>query len=134
MVRLLWILCLFQFFIMLKIATINVRGINDLSKRNFLFRKLLKSQFDIICLQEVFGTPDRARLWQQEWPGQSLWNSRGTSSAGVAILFNPKIKPELSEFETDFNGRVLAINVELQGLKLRLINRSFRSFRRSRPP
>ena len=107
---------------MLKIATLNVCGIADKQKRNFLFQKILKSDIDIMALQEVHCTSSRVKLWEQEWPGKCLWNFGGPNDAGVAILFNPKLKTELSDKDGDFNGRALAITIESLGLKFRLIN------------
>ena len=113
---------LFVFFTMLKLATVNVNGINDKRKRHFVFHTLMNSGFDIFALQEVHCNSERAELWKEEWPGESIWRPGGTDRAGVAVLFHPKIQPKLSELDGDFNGRVLAINVNVDNLEFRLVN------------
>ena len=95
---------------------------NNDSKRNFIFQKLLRANLDIIALQEVHCNSERAALWKQEWPGQSWWGPGGVNTAGVALLFHPRITPKLTDFYGDFNGRSIAITVDIYGLKFRLIN------------
>ena len=107
---------------MLRILTLNVQGLNDKMKRDYLFQELLRGRYDIIALQEVHCTRLKAAQWETEWPGQSFWHSRTHDSGGVAVLFKPNLETVIEDVDMDFNGRVLALSIKVQSASFRLIN------------
>ena len=109
-------------FTMAKILSINVQGMNDPVKRAEIFRLLLSDFHDLYCLQETHCGVDTVDLWQLEWPGISFWQ-RGTShSKGVSILLHPNSNVTASDLNTDFDSRIISLNVQSQNSNFRLIN------------
>ena len=60
--------------------------------------------------------------WEKEWPGISKWNTHTSKSAGVAILFHPKLDVEILDTQMDFNGRVFQLTVKMQNYTFQILN------------
>ena len=106
----------------LKLSTINVDGLRAPKKRAHTFNYFLNEGLDIIALQETHCTNADLENWKKEWPGLSVWNTYSNRAAGVAILFNPKLKIEIIDTEMDFNGRVIQLTVIMDGNKFQIVN------------
>ena len=52
---------------LIKIATFNVNGLNDNTKRKCIFNYLQQKSFDVMLLQETHSTFNVAKLWEMEW-------------------------------------------------------------------
>jgi len=77
----------------MKIATINVRGLNDFKKQEKLdlFCKLEK--YDIVFIQEShINTLEKAALFDKVCGGKTFWSFGTNQSCGVAIHFRPNLK------------------------------------------
>ena len=86
----------------LKLTTLNADGLHAPGKRVFTSNSLLQEGHDIIALQEIHCENNDMYLWGKEWPGLSKWNTYSTRSAGVAILFNPKLNVENNRYSNGF--------------------------------
>ena len=106
----------------LKLSTINVDGLHAPKKRAHTFNYFLNEGLDIIALQETHCTNADLENWKKEWPGLSVWNTYSNRAAGVAILFNPKLKIEIIDTKMDFNGRVIQLTVIMDGNKFQIVN------------
>ena len=105
--------------------TLNVYGIRNPQKRELVFRYLENSQADIIFLQETFADVDREAQWTTEaklWT--TFWNSSGQiQNAGVAVFIKKRNhKINIKELTKDKEGRKIIVTIEIDGIKLRLIN------------
>ena len=58
---------IFRYFLNVKIATLNCRGLNDDIKRNLLFQKFRQSDITIFCLQETKLNLDKEFQYMNEW-------------------------------------------------------------------
>ena len=105
---------MFACLTMLKLTTLNVQGMNNPQKRNFIFQLFLNERFDIICLQETHCPATSIDQWSAEWPGESFWNKGTSHSCGVAILFRPGLVASISNIDMDFNGRYLSLQVKIE--------------------
>ena len=103
------------------IASINVRGLRDPLKRSAIFNSL-RSKYDIIFLQEIFGTPSDSDPWGREWEGKFIFNMFSTREAGVAILFRPNLDLEIKSTKFDDSGRLLQAHVVIEQTDLNLVN------------
>ena len=116
---------IFQYFLNVKIATLNCRGLNDDIKRNLLFQKFRQSDITIFCLQETKLNPDKEFQYMNEWDkGPSFFNSVKGGKCGTAILFNTKniiVKKSIM----DEIGRVISLDICIDGKVLHLINTYF---------
>ena len=72
----------------LKIASLNVRGIGNNTKRREVFNWLRSKKFSIYMLQEVHCSENTADLWACEWGYKTLFGCCSSNKAGVSILFN----------------------------------------------
>ena len=112
-------------FTNLKIGTINCRGLNDHAKRTAIFEVLKNSKLSIIFLQETKLNPFKHSKIEHEWHNKNiLLNSIPGGKSGTAILFN---SPNIQCFNklTDYDGRIIATDVEIFGNVFHLVNTYF---------
>ena len=108
-------------FAMLNVATINVQGLRDHRKRQGVFQSLQLGRCDIIALQETHADHSVISTWQNEWPGLSCWSAASPTSAGVALLFSQNLNISILCEQSDTQGRVLRVSVELDQNKLQFL-------------
>ena len=105
-----------------RFATYNVRGLRDNEKRVAIFKQIINSNFSVIALQETHCTSDVKEQWKDEWPGVSEWSIGPSDSAGVAILFHPKLDAEIINLFEPIPSRIMRLNVKLGKNKLQVLN------------
>ena len=111
----------------LHVASLNVRGLNDRSKRLFVFDLFKNSSYSIICLQETktqFGDENEIR---RDWHNRKIFinSSRGeNSNGGTIVLFNSDCICILDTIMTP-DGRCIAIDIEIDGNRFHIINTYF---------
>uniref|UniRef100_R4GAU6 Reverse transcriptase domain-containing protein n=1 Tax=Anolis carolinensis TaxID=28377 RepID=R4GAU6_ANOCA len=104
----------------LKIYSNNVNGINEPQKRNKIFNKFKKLEYDIISLQEVHIKQGHAKLLTQPKLGQEFHSLDFQKKRGVVTYISPNISAELS-FK-DNEGRILGVMIKLENLKILICN------------
>ena len=73
----------------IKVASLNVRGINDSIKRKLLFETFKNSGITIILLQETKIDPSQHLEISNEWQnGPIFMNSVFGKKSGTIVLFN----------------------------------------------
>ena len=112
-------------FTNIKIASFNCRGLNDQNKRSLVFEHFMNTDLTIICLQETKLKPEKEFLYTQEWKkGPAFFNSISGGKSGTAILFNTW-QIEIKKYLIDQIGRVIALDVDIGGTVLHIINTYF---------
>ena len=108
----------------LKIGSLNCQGINDYYTRMALFHFLKESDLSIIFLQETKLKPELEYKYNKEWHnGDCIFNSTIGSKSGTAILVNsPAVKLLYGSKMIDVEGRVIAIDIEVYGVRVHLVN------------
>ena len=107
----------------LKAVALNIRGLNKSSiKRRKLFRWLHLNRFDIIFLQETYGSPSLEDVWRAEWVGEILFVHGFKHSKGAVILFKPSLNADFLEITVHKNGRFLVANTNINQDDLCLVN------------
>ena len=107
----------------LNIVSLNVRGLHDNAKRSTLFHWLKVKNFDIICLQETFCTPELKEIFDNEWHGPTFHGiTNSPHSRGVSILFGKNFSPSVHNVHTGEDGRKILINVDYMGQKYAIAN------------
>ena len=106
----------------LEIVTYNVRGLGDFSKRKDIFHFLRNEKSDIICLQELHVTKEKENMFRNQWGGRAWFSSRNGSSGGVGILLQNKAACNCIDVINDKDGSIIIITLDLNGLKLKVIN------------
>ena len=60
------------------LGTLNVRGLNNKSKRRVLYNYLRKHKIDVACLQETYVKKDTIQEIEREWRGK-IFHKQGTN-------------------------------------------------------
>jgi exonuclease III len=104
----------------LNIATLNARGLANVTKRRRLFRLLREKHIDIACIQETHCTANDILDWSFPWfNGQSVYSSwacktGANRSSGVCFLFNRQrfINDDITiEHKDDNDGRFIIVRI-----------------------
>ena len=108
----------------LKIGSLNCEGLNDYYKRMAVFHSLKESDLSIIFLQETKLQPELEYKYIKEWHnGNCIFNSTIGSKSGTAILVNtPAVKFLCGSKMVDIEGRVIAVDIEVYGSRVHLVN------------
>lgn len=93
----------------LSICSLNVHGIRNRTKRQTLFKKLKKNNFDIICLQETYILEADVEQWEREWGGKIIFCSGSSHSMGQVIMLRNKFPFKVDIIKS--SQRILAVKV-----------------------
>ncbi len=105
----------------LKLFTLNVRGLNDPSKRRIIFKWLEDNKCKIAFLQETFCKQELPKFTHPNWTiKHNLTNS--THSRGVAIMFHNSLNFEIKNIHKKEDSRVILINAVIDNAELTLCN------------
>ena len=104
------------------IASYNCRGLGDRFKRRDVFHYLKSKKFSIYCLQDVHWTNEIEHLVKNEWGFKCFFNSYKSNSRGVAIFFHNNLDFTVHGSLKDDNGNTLILDVELEGIRMNLVN------------
>ena len=105
-----------------KIVSLNVRGIQDEKKRKELFNFLRNQKANIILLQETHLKPSDVLMCDRQWGNKGVYNHGSTNSRGVAIFTNPRISMNIQLVYKDSEGRVIIVEVTIEGKTFIIIN------------
>ena len=112
-----------QFLNTIRVGTLNCRGLNKYYKRMSIFDFLMKSNLDIIFLQETKLKPEEESQYIREWHNQNcIFNSVSGGKSGTAILVNNNSITMLHNQIRDVEGKVIAIDIKVGGTILHLVN------------
>ena len=96
------------------IITLNVNGLNALTKRHRLAEWIQKQDPYICCLQETHFRPkDTYRLKLRGWKNRFHANGKKTK-VGVAILISDKIDLKIKKITRDKEGHYIMIKGSIQ--------------------
>ena len=107
---------------MVTIVTMNVRGLNNDSKRKELFLYCKKLQYDIILMQETHTQKCSEIIFKAEWGGKIIFDHGESNARGVAVLFNPNVRSEIGAVTRSDNGRYLMIDCMINCKKVLITN------------
>ena len=106
----------------LSILSLNVRGLNNQSKRNAIFQYLKDQNCCLYLLQETYSQKVDEKIWSTEW-GSRVYFSHGSShSRGTCVLFHPKFDATVENSLSDPDGRILVLNINTNGSKTSIVN------------
>jgi len=92
---------------------LNVRGLNQARRRQWVFRWLHNQKFDVAFLQETYSSKSAKEMWKPEWGGKIYYSHGSTHSKGVMILFKPNLDFEIESVIADKNGRFLLLKTSM---------------------
>ncbi len=99
---------------MLKVLTVNVRGMRKKWTRTSIFRELKKIKADICLLQECHVTKSDVAQWSSEWKGLLFYNECSNRSQGEIILLSKDLECQNIKCIHKSDG-ILAITLDIDG-------------------
>lgn len=104
----------------LSFISLNVRGLNNITKRKAIFWFCKDQKSQCIFLQETDSVMDNEKFWKIQW-GDYIYFAHGTSqSAGVMILFS-RFPGNIMDHKKDTEGYWLMVVVETNDKRYILI-------------
>ena len=105
-----------------RVASLNMNGRRDHQKRLLVSNIVSQKKLDVLFLQETHTDRTNEVDWGRWWTG--YYNlSHGTNlSAGVAVLFSPRLDLRLVSYTEIVPGRLLAVRAEIQGIGFVFVN------------
>ena len=106
------------------ILSLNCRGLRSKFKRQRLFSWLSRYDKGIIMLQETHTDKSVENDWIREYAGKVYFSHGASNGRGVAILLPQKSHVSICvmSVERDLNGRILLLNVEIEGNPLVIVS------------
>lgn len=95
--------------------SLNVRGLNDFTKRRKIFEFLNERNEQIMFLQESHSVKEVEHLWNSEFKGEILFSHGSRNSRGTVIMFKKSLEYSIIEKIQDLNGRYLIVKALIQG-------------------
>ena len=106
----------------LKTLSLNIRGINQSTKRRKLFRWQHHQRADCYFLQETYSDEKCITSWESEWGG-TVYAAHGSKhSKGVLFLINPKFDYQVEKCIKDKNGRFIILDLKVENSHFILVN------------
>lgn len=107
----------------LRVLSLNVRGLNNDSKRLSLYQWLEEKKIDIICLQETFCMKKSINKFNKYYKG-NIYHAFTDSphSRGVCIMLNENLEYEFINKHVSDDGRKILINIKINGEIYTIVN------------
>ena len=107
---------------MCSLVSINAHGLRSSDRRQTAFHYFKRHKHDIILLQETHWTHDIIDLIQREWNGMIFCSHGSATAKGVAILINPHSDYNVTQINSDHDGRIININISIDDHHLNIVN------------
>ena len=98
----------------IKVVTMNCRGLQDISKRRDVFNFLKKKGYSILCLQDTHFSGKDQNIVRAQWGGEIYSSPGRTNARGVSILFSNTFEYSVVESYNDNIGNFLALNIVIE--------------------
>lgn len=103
-------------------CTMNVKGLGNDKKRNYVFQWLKNQQYSIYFLKKTHLVESKIKQWEHEWGGRIFCSGTKSNAEGVAILIHPEHKLNIIETKNLLSGRLQSVKIDINEKKLVLIN------------
>ena len=98
---------------LIKILSLNVKGLRNPVKRRALFLYLKNQKADLYCLQETHSKKEDEIPWASEWGGKILFSHGTEHSKGTCIMQTPNSLFFLKSLLIDPNGRFVFAKINI---------------------
>ena len=100
----------------LRMCSLNVRGLGDRNKRRSVFNYIHSKNIDIAMLQEThLDNQNKLNQWKIECKSEICASFGTTQSKGVMIIVKKKKGIKILDVETDNDGRICCMSIEVNG-------------------
>lgn len=105
-----------------QVASWNVNGLQEGTKKHKVLYHLGKRSSDIVFLQELHFKAGQIEYLRRQWVEEAFEAAFTSRSRGVGILINKRIPFKLVSLHADIYGRFLIIKCEMFGELYTLTN------------
>ena len=106
----------------LNIFSLNARGLGDKKKRRAVFTWLNEKGPGIFLIQETHSYPEKESEWRSMWDGAVQFSHGTSNSRGLAVLISNGLDINITNTETDSDGRILILTCITSTLNLTIVN------------
>lgn len=104
------------------LLSLNVRGLNNPSKRKSVFKWLKRSRYDVVILQETHSTVQTESMWKPDWPGPAFFAHGSNNCRGCCTLVREELDFKPVSIKADRNGRFFIMKCEITNDPVTIIN------------
>ena len=105
------------------LLSLNVRGLNDRSKRLKLFHWVKNLNIDIVMFQETYSYETCENDWMNDWGTKNAFFSHGTNhSKGCLTIINSRVDIKVLNTQLDTKGRYIILELEINDEKYTVSN------------
>ena len=106
----------------LKICSLNVRGLGNKQKRKKVFEWLKSQSYSICLLQETHADSAQTKNLKHEWGSDIYVSGNSTNCEGVSILLGPKLDFNFVSYTDIVVGRLQALHLNIENKDIIFIN------------
>ena len=106
---------------MVKIVSLNVRGLANEKKRRIIFNECRK-RGDICVLQETHSTEVDQQYWTSEWGGKIIFSHGKNDARGVCVMFHRNLNYRVFKTKCETSGRYIILEVKIDDIILVVAN------------
>ncbi len=99
--------------VILSIASLNVKGLNDGSKRISLYNWIRENNFDITFFQESHSESYLEETFRQHFFGKIIFSHGTSRKSGVMMLFKKDLENLIEDLKVDDRGRYIIVTVKV---------------------
>ena len=104
------------------LASFNIRGLKDFTKRNQFLNYIRTQRFDIVAVQETHLWDDfLVKTIESEWEGKSIFVKGEKRSKGITLFLGLNTQCIVINKQEDIEGRILSVDLKINQNKIRLI-------------
>ena len=103
-----------------RILSVNARGLLNDQKRRSVFDKY-RVNADFLIIQETHSSKEVEDIWQSEWGGKIVFSHGTNMVRGIAIFIKKGLEHSISNVDTDQDGRLVIINIEINNIIATLV-------------
>lgn len=107
----------------LNIGTLNINGMRAKQSQYEVKCIIDRYKLDILLLQEThIDSKVLASFLEHEYNCKAIWSFGTNKIAGVGILLFSSIDYKISKYEIDLDGRLIVLDLDIEGQSYRIIN------------
>lgn len=94
---------------MMKVLTVNVRGLNNKIKLKRVTTNLIKQRPDMVMIQETHLKKQPGPIFRSKHFGQQFHSPGASRARGAAVLLSSKVRFQVEDVKNDAEGRYISL-------------------------
>lgn len=109
------------YLVMVKIATVNLNGLNNVSKFQNVIYNFSSKNLDFICVQETHWSDEFVQSYNHLWDGAIIYSNGVSGYQGCAIFISKRYAKCYSGVFKDADGRLVGCQIELDEALIHIV-------------